>query len=345
MKGKFLFVVIVLLLISCSGKTKFQEVELPEERTTLSVARFDNELFEADKYNLKELNLKWVRDYGLLYESFISQMLREGLPQDPMITYRLEKFLNDSIIGFIRGEMNKSYSDFSLYEKELETAFSYYHHYFPEKTIPKIVTFYSNFNAKTFPYSDTLGIGLDLFIGRENPVTEMLPSEEFPAYMKKDMDSEYLVSEVVKSWIYFNFSRPNEYSNSLNYGKREDFLTSIIYHGKMMLALEAMLPYKSIATLFAYTDSELAWCTKNEKFLYQNLVEYKLIYSTNLKEISSYINPGSFTPGLPAECPGGVGKWIGYRMVKQYFEENDLNLQDFLQTENDARKVLSYYTP
>jgi hypothetical protein len=320
-------------------------VDVSNQEIDLSISRLDKELFEADLYKLRELNSKWVNDYGYLYETFISQMMNMGLPQDPMITYRLEKFLTDSTVNFIKQELDKSYSDFSSYEQELEDAFKHYSYYFPEKTIPKIVTFYSNFSgAKSFPYADTLGIGLDMFIGRNSDVVKFLPGDKYFQYGKEDMDPENMVSESVKSWIYYNFSDRMEFINNSNYALRKDFLSSIIYHGKMMLALDAMMPRKSIATKFQYTQVEMEWCERSEKQLYENLIEFKLIYSKSGKEIASYINPGSFTPGLPPESPGGIGKWIGYRMVKQYYEENDIPLQELLTAKGDERKILSFYS-
>ncbi|MDB4089259.1 hypothetical protein N9544_06500 [Flavobacteriales bacterium] len=343
MKSKLIFLVFISFLISCSGKSKI-DVDISDQEIDFSVSRFDKELFEADIYNLRYLNTKWTSDYGYLYETFISQMMNIGLPQDPMITYRIEKFLSDSTINLIKKELDNSFSDFSTYEKELKDAFKHYSYYFPEKNIPKIVAFYSNFSgAKSFPFADTLGIGLDMFIGRNSDVVKYLPSDIYFQYAKDDMDPENLVSETVKSWIYYNFSERMDFINNSNYGIRKDFLSSIIYHGKMMVAIEAMMPKKSKATLFQYTQAEMDWCKRSEKQLYENLIEFKLVYTKNIKEIAAYINPGSFTPGLPPESPGGIGKWIGYRMVKQYFEENDITLQELLTAKDDERKILSFY--
>ncbi|MEN8927303.1 MAG: hypothetical protein ABF242_09790 [Flavobacteriales bacterium] len=343
MKNILSIVLVLVFLMSCGGKSKM-DVDLSDTTIDFSISRLDKELFEADIYNLRPLNAKWTKEYGYLYEIFISQMMNMGLPQDPMITYRIEKFLNDSTVQLIKKELDKSYSDFSSYEIELEDAFKHFAHYFPEKAVPKIITFYSNFSgAKSFPFADTLGIGLDMFIGRNSFVTENLPIDKYFQYIKDDMDPENMVSESVKSWLYYTFSDRMEYLNNSNYALKEDFLSSLVYHGKMMVALDAMMPEKSVATKFEYTAEELAWCERSEKKLYENLIEFKLIYSKNIKEIAAYINPGSFTPGLPPESPGGIGKWIGYRMVKQYYEENDISLKELMEAKGDERKILSFY--
>lgn len=344
MKLKVIFWLSLVVFFSCNSKSKLEINSSELKELNLDVSRFDKELFNADLYNLKSLNKEWVNKYGLLYESFIYQMINSGHTHDPMIGYRLEKFLTDSTIQLINKEIDGVYKDFSDYEEKLTSAFQYYQYYFPEKPIPKIVTFYSNFYTKSFPYSDTLGIGLEMFLGRDNAITNNLPPERFTQYMKQDMDPEVLVSETMKNWIYFQHSRPDEYANSLNFGIRDDFLNSIIYHGKMMVLMEALMPDENPETRFGYSAQELEWCNQNEKTIYRNLIELKLIYSKDIRKIQAYINPGMTTSGLPDESPGEVGKWIGYQMVKQYFEENEITLQQLLNQKNDGRKILSFYT-
>ncbi len=344
MKNLSLILFLIVAIFSCTSKGKL-DIDNPKLDTKLSISRFDKELFQADIYKLKELNEQWLNKYGILYESFINQMINAGHPKDPMIGYRLENFLTDSTILTIKNKLEEKFDDFSVYEKELNQSFGYYHHYYPKTPIPFIVTFYSNFNAKSFPYKDTLGIGLDLFLGRDEEIVSYLAPEKYPQYLKQDMDPEYLVSETMKSWVYANHSRPQEYANSTLYGVREDFLSSLIYHGKMMLLLEATTPNKSIENRFSFTKKEIDWCKKNEQFIFQNLIEFELLYSKNLKEIKAYINPGSFTPGLPQDSPGGIGKWIGYKMVKNYFETKEISLQQLIENQNDAREILKYYKP
>jgi hypothetical protein len=56
------------------------------------------------------------------------------------------------------------------------------------------------------------------------------------------------------------------------------------------------------------------------------------------------INDGPFTPGMPAESPGGVGNWLGLQMVEAYMNENDeLTLQDLLGAGD--RQILEKYKP
>ena len=61
MKRKILFFIfVVVVLSSCDGKSKLSEVTLPTETIELTVSHFEKELFNADKYKLKELNKSWI---------------------------------------------------------------------------------------------------------------------------------------------------------------------------------------------------------------------------------------------------------------------------------------------
>lgn len=343
MKRIFLIAISLLFLFACSPKSPLN-VDVSEVEVDLNVKRFDKEFFEADKYKLKELNDTWIDNYGILYESFIYQMLNEGSVYDPMIGYRLEKFLNDSTMQSVYAELQKEFGDFSPYSTQLENGFKHYKLYFKDSLVPEIVTFYSNFNGKAFPMDSVLGIGLDMYLGSDNDIVKSLPYEFFPEYLKAKMTKEYLVTETLKYWLYYKFSEPKDFENYGVYIIKDDFLNTIIHHGKMMYALEAMLPKSDETTRFCYSKQQVEWCKQNERSVYQNLIENNLIYSTDHKSISKYINDGPFTTGLTEDSPSMIGVWMGYQMVKTYMNENPtITLSDLIYKENNSRRILSFY--
>mgnify|MGYP000109024046 CR=1 FL=1 len=204
-----------------------------------------------------EYDLNRAPETAIYNDAWGKQLWKNPLSKE-MHEKSLQKHANFyKVVHALINKLEEKFDDFSVYEKELNQSFGYYHHYYPKTPIPFIVTFYSNFNAKSFPYKDTLGIGLDLFLGRDEEIVSYLAPEKYPQYLKQDMDPEYLVSETMKSWVYANHSRPQEYANSTLYGVREDFLSSLIYHGKMILLLEATTPNKSIENRFSFTEKEL----------------------------------------------------------------------------------------
>lgn len=341
-----LFLFILLFFSLSCGEKNVLDIDVSNIDLELKINRFEKEFFEADKYKLKALNSKWIKKYGILYESFIYDMLNEGSVHEPMIVYRLERFLNDSTMQSIYQEIDSTFSDFNPYLKQLTEAFKHYKYYFPDSTIPFITTFYSNFNAKIFPTKDNLAIGLDLFMGGKSNLVKRLPPETFPQYFKDKMNPNNLVVETMKYWVYYKFSNPNEFRNYSIYILKDDFLNTIIHHGKMLYTLEAMVPDLEPGAIFGYTASQYQWCLDNEYHVYQKLIEENLIYSKNQKDISRYINDGPFTSGLTEESPSMMGTYIGYSMVKQYIKRNPkVSIQSLLLNTNNAREVLSGYKP
>lgn len=343
---KILIITVSLLALTACKQDNRLAVDVSGVDTNIEVKRFEKEFFEADKYKLKELNQNWIKEYGILYESFIYQMLNEGSVHDPMVTFRIEKFLNDSTMQSVYQQVEDIYGDFGSYQEELNKGFKHYKYHFKDSLVPKVVTFYSNFNAKAFPTDSLLGIGLDLYLGTDNEIVKSLPYEIFPAYFKQKMQKEYLVTETMKYWLYSKFSAKKDFQNYAIYIIKDDFLNTIIHHGKMMYLLEAMLPSSKEETRFCYTKEQLDWCKKNEHSVYQNLIENNLIYSTDHKAISKYINDGPFTTGLTEESPSMIGVWMGYQMVKTYMNENPtITLEDLIYKEINSRRILSFYRP
>ncbi len=345
---KSFYIVIVLtvfsLIVSCGSNNRLQEVDISNAKVELTLNRFEQAFFKADKYKLKELNQSWIKQYGVLYESFMYQMLNEGSVHEPMIVYRLERFLNDSAMQDVYKQINNKFGDFSTYKTKLDEAFSYYRYYFPDSTIPSVTTFYSNFNAKVFPLPNQLGIGLDMYMGGDSKLINSLPPEIFPMYFKKKMEDKYLVADAMKYWLYACFSQPKDFRNYSIYTIKDDFLETIIHHGKMIYALEAMMPYESPELKFGYSKEQLEWCKQNEHFIYQQLVEQSLIYTKKHKDISRYINDGPFTSGLTEESPSMVGVYMGYSIVKQYMDKHpEVSLQDLLFKETNAKRLLKGY--
>ena len=345
MKKVFIIAFSILLLIACKESNRLV-VDVSGVEADFKIKHFEKEFFEADKYKVKELNDTWINEYGILYESFIYQMLNEGSVHDPMIAFRLEKFLNDSTMQMVYSQIKELYGDFSTYENELNDGFKHYKFHFKDSLVPQVITFYSNFNAKTFPMDSVLGIGLDMYLGTDNDIVKSLPYEIFPEYFKQKMTKEYLTTETMKYWLYYKFSERKDFQNYTVYTIKDDFLNTLIHHGKMMYLLEAMMPNSKEETRFCYSKEQLEWCKQNEKSVYQNLIENNLIYSTNHKAISKYVNDGPFTTGLTEDSPSMIGVWMGYQMVKTYMDENPtITLEDLIYREINSRRILSFYRP
>jgi hypothetical protein len=113
----------------------------------------------------------------------------------------------------------------------------------------------------------------------------------------------------------------------------------------VLYTAEALMDDLGQRLLHNYSTEALNWCVENEFDVWKHFVENDLLFSKDQMAISKMMNDGPFTPGMPPESPGGVGAWVGYRMVKSYMDkQEDATLPSLMQHKAD-RDFLKYYKP
>jgi len=333
MLKKILFTPLLLLsLFSCEPDPL--DVDTSSIELEIKAKRMEQELFQPESTNINATHSQLLEKYGALYQLFFENMLGEGSVHDPMASSYLEKFIGNKDMQNFYLEINSKFHDFSAYESEITDAFKHYKYYFPDSTIPEIVTFYSNFNANAFPLENRLGIGLDMYLGAENEIVKSIPTSSLPQFIKDKMDSKFLVADGLKYWLFNRFFEEDNH----------DFLAEIISSGKIMYLMDAILPNKSDAIKIGYTEEELNWCEKSEVNIWEILINEELLYSKDRKKIAQFTVNGPFTKGLPEESPSMVGVWIGWQMVRDYAEDTGASVLDLL-AETNYRKILKSYNP
>ncbi len=298
--------------------------------------RLDRELFHTESGDFKDLNSSLHERYRDFYEDFLSQIIRIGHPTQPMVSIQLEAFVNDHNWRETQKHIDAAFPDMQAYDRELEQAFRYYRYHFPDAVIPQVVYYNSGFNVGVFPADEWLGAGLEWFLGSENPVIQRLAPENFPQYFKDKLIPDYLVNNVAKGWLMVNHQ---------NLVTKEDFITMLMFHGKVMYLLDAIFPDVNDAIKINYSDEALDWCKRNEYNMWTHLIEADLLYSTSAKDLAGFFNDGPFTPAFQQKSPSRTGVWLGWQIIRQYMDKNpDVTLSMMLREEN-PQKILKYYKP
>ena len=74
----------------------------------------------------------------------------------------------------------------------------------------------------------------------------------------------------------------------------------------------------------------------------------ELLYSTDQKLDARFLNLAPFSKfylELDNESPGGIGRYIGYNIVKSYMENNDVSLQNLFEKSSEEIFNNSKYKP
>jgi hypothetical protein len=158
----------------------------------------------------------------------------------------------------------------------------------------------------------------------------------FPEYRKQKMDPAFLEVNIVKDWC--NRILYQDLSNA-------DLLENLIYYGKIMYMVEAMLPGASDEVCMNWPTGAEKWCRENEFNIWRALADEKqTLFESNPFEIQKWIIDGPFTSGLPQESPSMCGIWMGWQMIRAYHQQfPEKTLQQVL--EGDAKEILKSYNP
>ena len=324
------YIVFYILLFIVSCKHDNRKVDVSGTSVNAASDRFENDLADNCR-NVFFLQHK----YGSFFDLFNYQMLRVGTPDTALLKSRLCDFVNDADISNIYADEKKMYADISGLNEQLSYAFSHYKYYFPEKIIPRIITFISGFNYAIVSADSLIGIGLDMYLGSDS---KYYPSLEMPLYKIRKMSREYIVADAMRGWAQSEWEAD---------ASKTDFISQMVNLGKVQYFIDLMIPEINDTIKFGYTEKQLEWCNSNEQMIWSFFIEHKLLFSTEASLTGKFVNDGPSTNGFPKESPGNLGAWIGYRIVKSYMDKHSgISLMQ-LMAENDYQKIFreSGYKP
>lgn len=311
-------------------------VDVSQIEASVTIERMEKQLFDARPGDLERLNKDFQERYGELWEVYVSVMLRSGSPKDSMIVVSLDRFISDPTMIQVYQDISATYPELDWLKEDLEQAFRYLRYYYPDAAIPRIVTYNSVFNYGVSTFKDQIGLGLDMYLGPENRTVKKISPEALPQFLKEKMIKEYMVVDIMRGWIEANY---------LDAFKGQDFLSRMIHEGKILYAMDALLPADPDHIKIRYTPEQLGWCLQNEKNIWRDIVDKKLLYTTDQMEIRKFCDESPFTSGLPQNSPGRVGNWLGWMIVRAYMKDHpELKLPDLLDEKNE-RKILKSYKP
>jgi hypothetical protein len=255
-------------------------------------------------------------------------MIAIGGTDQPNFNETLYSFVSDTLIQRLKTKVPEKI-DTVQFREELETAFKHYKHYFPGKEIPAVYTCISGFNQSVVTAEKLIGISIDKYLGADSPYYEQLG---LPAYKRRNMNPDKLISDAMYAWAVTEWPRTDNASN---------LLSQMIYEGKLLYFVEAMLPKIHDTLKIGFTRRQLDFCKKNEAKMWTFLAEHKLLYSTDRMSIKRYIDDGPYTASFTEESPARTGQWLGWQIVRSYMKEHpETRLQD-LMSNNDFQGILN----
>ncbi len=164
-----------------------------------------------------------------------------------------------------------------------------------------------------------LFLGLNHYLGTDYP-----GYAGFDEYVLRDKVSMRIPMDVAEAIVASAY--PYEFS-----GDGETVLSRMVYDGAIVAVVLGCVPDKTLADVLGWDAEELKWVEENESNIWSAIVERGLLYSTDRMDSERLVGPSPATSVLHADAPGRIGRYIGYRIVKSYLENNlDVKLSDVL---------------
>lgn len=331
-------VLITIFFIGCTANKL--DVDVSKIDVDLTSKRFNRDIFNADYNNLLKLKQDLNADYGSFYTVFVEQIIRIG-SQDSLSTIKeLQLYTQDEFVKNVEKQIDKKFSEKGIedFSRGIEDAFKHWKYYFPKKNIPTLTFYNSGFNYGIVTMDEYLGVGLDFYLGAEDSLVKLMPGEIFHQYERDKMDEKFLVRDAIDGWVRKEFESLKD---------KSDLLGLMVYEGKMIYLLNAMLPTADDAELMRYFENEILWVEKNKKQIWKQLAKQEVIFGVKNFDNQKWVNEGPFTNtgAMPENSPARIGVWVGWQMVSAYMDAHpELTVQELLNGDNKT-KILSNYKP
>ncbi|MDX1350371.1 MAG: hypothetical protein R3279_08990 [Putridiphycobacter sp.] len=268
-----------------------------------------------------------------LYEFYTAEMLRVGMPLQDSTPFFIGRFLADSTMQLVNRKIATKFNGFNSYLPKVADMFKHLKYHVPKAILPsKIVTYNSTFSNGVISTPNFIGVGLEMYLGPEDDIVKKVP---FPQYFKAKMNPEYLLPDICQSWLEYNV---------LEGVTEESFLANLIYYGKVLYTIKAMLPATADRAILRYSESDLLWAQENEYAVWQYIVQNNMVYDTKMKTMLRYFKPAPTTVGFDGS-PDRIGQYLGYQIISAYMNKNNEVSLKALIAEKNSTKILKSYKP
>lgn len=333
---KYLFLIVFLSPYFFGCKPNPLKVDISGIENDVEFVHFDKVLYQVNTEDTLQHLLKVRNGSPEFFDLFTYKIIQIGGVDDEQFLELMQRFMNDTLILEIKQNVDTEFSDLKKTEKDINKAFKYFQYHFPGKAVPTVYFYVSGFNQSVVTADKIIGISLDKYLGRDCEYYKRLQST--PQYKVLNMHQAKIPSDVAYAWAITEFGQNNNTTTLID---------NMIFQGKMMYMVDAMLPEMHDSLKIGYTANQLKWCQNNEAQMWAQLIKHKMLFSNKRMDVVRYINNSPTTSGFPLESPGRTGVWIGWQIVRKYMKKHpDVTLPELMKN-NDYQQLLndSQYSP
>jgi hypothetical protein len=174
--------ILPLLVISCTGEKKFIP-DVSDIDPGIQILRFEQDLAKIDTFNFEEQFAELIQKYPGFTEVYFQQIIADRpVKKEEIPVYALE-IIKGGYLNDLLDSIDIAFPDLTVLMKDINSMMQFYRYYFADSSTKTLVTFCSEFGVGACTIGeDTLGLGLDMYLGSEFPDYD---PNVFPTFIRK----------------------------------------------------------------------------------------------------------------------------------------------------------------
>jgi uncharacterized protein YjaZ len=298
----------------------------------IHISRFEKDLYRLIESDTPDLKEKIITAYPTMLKVIELGICRIQDTQNTDFFEWLVSYYSEPTLNNLYRDVLKKFENIETIETNLSAGFHYFKTNFQTMQIPAVYMHISGLQQNVLVDDSLLSISIDKYMGADYPLYQGF----FKESELHKMDPDYIVSDYLRAWLI------SEYPFK---GNDRILFECMIYEGKINYIIKQALPKVLPEILMGYNSSDYQWCKKNEKHLWNQILERKHLFTPDVATTHRYFSdmPSVF---ISDNAPGNLGSWIGWQIVTKYMNRAKVSPEE-LMINADYQEILriSKYKP
>ncbi len=310
------------IIVSSCNSNRF-ETDISGIELKMNFLNLDSTLKKSSGEQLIQLKNDFKKNKSDILDYNIGYCFKINLDDDTAFINGLNRFYsNDYFLDLGKSIIKENIFNVGTKQKIID-GFKRLKVVLPNGKIPKtIYQINSLFSSSIFCTEDEIAIGIERYLSPENYLIQQLPSQEFYAWIKESMRPEYLERDVLAAWLMTNYLEETT----------ENYASEMIRWGKILFITRVCLPELEERLILRYNQKQFDWAENSSKSIWKYLVQQEVLFKIDEETRMNLLKEGPYTIGLPEESPDRIGQYMGYKIVSNYMNQNEISLEKLVNT-------------
>ncbi len=331
MRNYLLLSLLIIIVFSCNFEEEEKCAFIPQAPPAVTV-RLSSLQDSLPSITSKKQLVDYFARHTVQRDYFFN---REAYPNDSVFINTLFSRFTHPALDTVLLQTKEVFGNGDALKTEFEQAFSNVKYYYPDFQIPHVETVITGLESDLFVSDTLIIVGLDYFLGKNSKYRPNM--------------YEYMLRRYEKNFVVPSSMLLLGIDARVNTNNPEDktVLADMITYGKAYYFAKQMLPCVADSTFIGYTDAEMKGARANQDLIWKRLVEDEVFFNTSQRIKQKYIAERPKTIEVGEQCPGRIGTWVGWQIVREYMKRHpEVSLPELMQTSN-AQKIFkeSKYRP